>query len=145
MKYQISNTDVHALEARFAVRVANRLSLGLDGVPSDVSERLRFARDQAIARARETRLEAASGGTVTAVSARGAAMLSGFGFWGQRAASVLPLLVLVAGFMLIEQWSTREQVLVAADIDARLLADQLPPAAYSDPGFAEYLRTTPAP
>ena len=71
--------------------------------------------------------------------------LSGFGAWWPRAASVLPLLVLVAGFLMIEQWSVREQVLAAAEIDSRLLADDLPPAAYSDPGFAEYLRSAPPP
>ncbi len=143
MTYKITNTDAHALEARLAARMVNSLSLGLDSLPHDVSERLRFAREQAVARARETRLAAAGGGTVAAVSARGVAVLSGF--WWQRAASALPLLVLVAGFVMIEQWSTREQVLAAADIDARLLADHLPPAAYSDPGFAEYLRTAPSP
>jgi len=28
-------------------------------------------------------------------------------------------------------------------VDAVLLTDQLPPAAYSDPGFGEYLRSPP--
>jgi Protein of unknown function (DUF3619) len=36
-------------------------------------------------------------------------------------------------------------VLAAAEIDAQLLSDSLPPTAYSDPGFAEYLRSTPQP
>jgi hypothetical protein len=137
--------DVHALEARLAAQFAASLSAGVDTLPHDVSERLRFAREQALARARESRVAVAAGGTITSVSAHGVALLSGFAPWWRRAASVLPLLVLVAGFLMIEQWSVREQVLAAADIDSRLLADDLPPDAYSDPGFAEYLRTTPAP
>jgi hypothetical protein len=30
-----------------------------------------------------------------------------------------------------------------ADVDVELLTDELPPAAYTDPGFIEFLRTTP--
>ena len=58
---------------------------------------------------------------------------------------MLPLLVLVAGLVMIDNWAVREQVLAAAEIDAQLLADDLPPAAYSDPGFGEYLRNSPTP
>jgi len=61
--------------------------------------------------------------------------------WWQRALGVLPLVLLVSGLVLIQQWSAHEQMMAAADIDAVLLADDLPPAAYTDPGFGEYLRT----
>jgi hypothetical protein len=33
--------------------------------------------------------------------------------------------------------------LAAADLDGSLLADTLPPAAYADPGFAEFVRSAP--
>lgn len=145
MKYTISTFhDAHALEARLAARLASGLSARIETLPGDVSERLRFAREQAVSRARDARRVAAGGG-IASVSPFGVATLSGFGAWWPRAASVLPLVVLVAGFLMIEQWSVREQVLAAAEIDSRLLADDLPPAAYSDPGFAEYLRTAPTP
>jgi hypothetical protein len=58
---------------------------------------------------------------------------------------LLPLVVLVAGLFAIDNRTTREQVVAAAEIDSQLLADQLPPAAYSDPGFAEFLRSSPPP
>jgi hypothetical protein len=45
----------------------------------------------------------------------------------------------------IDNGVTREQVVAAAEIDTQLLSDQLPPAAYSDPGFAEFLRSSPPP
>jgi hypothetical protein len=35
--------------------------------------------------------------------------------------------------------------MAAAEIDAQLLSDTLPPAAYSDPGFAEFLKNNPTP
>ena len=149
MKYTSTFYDAHALEARLAARLASGLSARIEALPGDVSERLRFAREQAVSRARDVRRAAVTlGGNVATVSPSGAATLSGFGgfgAWWPRAASALPLLVLVAGFLMIEQWSVREQVLAAAEIDSRLLADDLPPAAYSDTGFAEYLRTAPTP
>ena len=55
------------------------------------------------------------------------------------------MLLLVGGLLSINHWVVREQVLTAADIDAQLLSDNLPPVAYSDPGFAEYLRSSPPP
>ena len=45
-----------------------------------------------------------------------------------------------AGYALIERHVQVEQIRVAADIDSALLADDLPPDAYTDPGFQEYLR-----
>jgi hypothetical protein len=137
--------DQHALEARLAARFAGALTARSEDLPHDVIERLRFAREQALARSREVRLATPAGATVTGVSGQGSATLGRMAPWWQRAASVLPLLVLVAGLFAIEHWSAREQVLAAADIDTQLLADDLPPAAYSDPGFAEYLRSAPAP
>ena len=82
---------------------------------------------------------------VAGVSHSGAATLGLFGPWGKRFASVLPLVVLVSGMLMIDRWNSQEQVLAAAEIDAQLLSDALPPAAYSDPGFAEFLKSNPTP
>ena len=136
-----------ALEARVAARLAGLLTTQAQALPPDVNERLRFAREQALSRARQSRLQTA-GGTAVVATGGGTAALTGFsrlsGGWPQ-AASVLPLLVLVSGLLMIDRWVTREQVLAAAEIDAQLLSDTLPPTAYSDPGFAEYLRSAPLP
>jgi hypothetical protein len=135
--------DTSAIELRLAARLAGALTVRAQTLPHDVSERLRFAREQALARAREQQRVAASPSTVVGVSSNGLAILGGFAPWWQRAASLLPLVVLVAGLVAIDQWSTHEQVLAAAEIDSELLADDLPPDAYSDPGFAEFLRSPP--
>lgn len=138
-------SDLHTVESRLAARLASALSAHTETVPVDVATRLRFAREQALQRAREVRLAAPAASAVVGISTSGAMLLAGFAPWWQRAASVLPLLALVLGLMAIDQWAAREQVLAAADIDAQLLSDDLPPAAYSDPGFAEYLRSAPNP
>jgi hypothetical protein len=62
-----------------------------------------------------------------------------------RLASALPLVVLVAGLVLIQEYHDREQIAAAAEIDSALLADELPPAAYGDPGFSEFLRDADGP
>ncbi len=134
-----------ALETRLGSRLAASLAARAESLPHDITERLRFGREKALARARELRTATPSGLVVVGVSAGGAATLGGWVPWWQRAASVLPLIVLVLGLIAIDRWAAREQVLVAADIDAQLLSDDLPPAAYSDPGFAEYLRSGPSP
>jgi len=143
MSDTVRSTDPHSLEARLALRLVAGLNAGAENLPDDVKERLRFAREQALARAREARRATATG--AVGVSASGTLLLGSFGPWLQRAASVLPLLLLLGGLVMIQQWSTRERVLAAAEIDAQLLGDALPPTAYSDPGFAEYLRSPPQP
>lgn len=131
--------DAEALELRFATRLAAGLTECAAGTPHDITERLRFAREKALARARESRRASVAAAVVG--SGHGAAVLGGPQVWWQRAASMLPLLVLAAGLLLISERVAEEQVLAAAEIDAVLLADDLPPEAYSDPGFAEFLKT----
>jgi hypothetical protein len=133
----------HAAQARLAARLAGALTQRVEDLPHDLAERLRFAREQALSRARAQRAAAPARSTVVGLGGDGAAVLGGSAPWWQRAASVLPLLLLVAGLVFIDHWSTREQVLAAADIDTQLLSDNLPPTAYSDPGFAEFLRSSP--
>ncbi len=131
----------HAVQARLGARLAGALSLQAEQLPHELTERLRFGREQALARAREARTRQV---LPVAVTAGGAAVLAHGASWWQRTASVLPLLVLLAGLIMIDRWMEHEQVLTAADIDAQLLADDLPPAAYTDPGFVEFLRSPPA-
>lgn len=135
---------LEALEARFGARLAASLNERTSKVPHDVSERLRVGREQAVARARQVRVaRAAAAPAVAGVTAQGAAMLGTPGRFWLGLASWMPLAVLIAGLVLIQQWTDREQVLAAAEIDAVLLADDLPPNAWTDPGFREYLKAPP--
>lgn len=132
--------DTQALEARFALRLTARLSEGSDALPHDLSERLRVARDQALERARAARRLSAAPAQVVTASSGGTAVLSGGSpSWWLRFASVLPFVALIGGLLLIQQLQVQEEIDTAAEIDADLLSDDLPPDAYSDPGFKEFL------
>ncbi len=125
---------------RFALRLAARLSEAADELPYDVSERLRAARERALGQRRmapervRTRLALSSGGEL--------ALGSGYGSWWDRLASVVPLLALVVGLVSINIIQNDNRASELAEIDAALLTDDLPPAAYADPGFAQFLKTS---
>ncbi len=143
MESTMSAGSREALEARFALRVGARLTQGTAALPHDVSERLRFAREQALSRARAVqRAQVASPVVVSVASGRGTlAAGGGSGGWWRRFAAVVPLCALVGGLLLIQQLHTDSQISAAAEMDTAVLSDDVPPAAYSDPGFLEFLKT----
>lgn len=132
-----------ALEARLALRLTARLTDGSKDVPADIAERLRHAREQAMARARATQSRSARAQVTTASGSNTLAWRgpgSGSSWW-TRAAALLPLAALLAGLLLIQDRHVQSQISAAAEIDVSLLADDVPPSAYSDPGFVEFLKT----
>ena len=138
----LSAGGLEALQARYALRVAARLTDASRELPHDITERLRSAREQALARAREVR-RTETAGAVEAVGGASGTVVLGRGHrsdWWFKLASVAPILALVAGFVVIDRLHTKSQIKAAAEIDAALLADDVPPAAYSDPGFVEFLK-----
>ena len=137
-----SAADRDAAQARFARRIVARLNSDTASLGADIGERLRFARERAIETARLARAPAAAAGRV-GVTAGGAAVLGGGSGWWFKLASAVPLIALVCGLVLIQQSQTRAQIAVAAEVDAALLSDDLPPTAYGDAGFVEFLKTPP--
>jgi hypothetical protein len=132
-----ASARLELLESRVGLRVAACMSEAAESLPAGVEERLRFAREQALERAKARRAAEAP----AVVGQRGGVAVLGGGpsRWFKLAA-VLPLVALVAGLLLIGEWHGRQQVEAAAEIDALLLSDDLPPGAYADPGFVEFLK-----
>lgn len=133
-----------ALEGQLALRLTAHLSRGAEALPHDITERLRFSRERAMASRRSVAAPAAAAqaAPVVVAAGRGAAgaALGGGPSWWLRLASTLPLVVLVAGLVFIQHHHDLQQIAVAAEIDSALLADTVPPEAYTDPGFSEFLR-----
>ena len=132
---------------RFGLRVAARLSAGASDMPRDLQERLRAAREQALARRKQpvavTRVR-----TAPAIlrNGRAAALSLGddvLGFWG-RLTSLALVCALVVGLVAVNVMQDDDRTMEVADLDATLLTDDLPPEAYSDPGFVQFLKTSAA-
>ena len=127
-----------ALLDRFGYKVVARLTEDSQALPHDISERLRIARQHAIS----LRKKVASLQTASHVSLSGnAAILSGDGLnlW-TRLGSLLPLLALVAGLIAINLMQNDHRASELAEVDVALLTDDLPPAAHTDAGFAQFLK-----
>lgn len=129
-----------ALEEEFGRQVAVRLTAGSVELPHATSERLRAARVQALAQRKlAPQLRTAP---VVVRSGRSAALGGG---WWTRIGSVVPLVALVAGLVAISVMQDDNRTDELAAVDSALLTDDLPPAAYTDPGFAQFVQTsTPA-
>ncbi|KQP14920.1 DUF3619 family protein [Pseudorhodoferax sp. Leaf267] len=122
-------------------RIATRLSAANAEIEHDILERLRVARQQAVAQRKIASTVVASG---VAMSSGGAAALHFHdaerpGLWS-RVAAALPLLALVAGLLAIYVTQNDNRADEVAEIDAALLTDDLPPAAYADQGFMQFLK-----
>ena len=145
-RQQFQPNQVKALESRLAASMAAALSERTVAFPHDIGERLRVAREQALRLAKESRRPSVVADVAQELSLGrdGSLALGGRRTRRRmRLASVAPLIILALGLLLVQHWSDREQVLAAAAIDAVLLSDDLPPTAYSDPGFREFLRSPP--
>ena len=123
---------------QFGRAVAMRLSAGAEDMPYEARERLRAARMRALALRKKpaTAPVAVGRGPAATLALRG----------DERSlfnliASVLPLVVLVAGLVLIHSIQADYRASELAEVDAALLTDDLPPAAYADPGFVQYLKS----
>ncbi len=127
----------HPTQDLFGRRVAARLSEGTQQLPHHITERLRAARVRSTAlRKREVPAP------VRAYALAGAGRLvdEGLGLWG-RLASALPGVVLAAGLVTISVVQDELRAHEIAEVDAALLTDDLPPAAYTDPGFVRFLQS----
>ncbi len=134
----------------YALRVAAHLTQASGELPYDVTERLRAARMQALARRKRPvalAMHAPAAAPVAVIGLGGAAVLGAGGggegsSWWRAAVSALPLVALVAGLAFINAAQDDTLALEMAEVDSALLADDLPPSAYADPGFVQYLRVS---
>lgn len=126
---------------RMGARLAQLLSQASGDLPHDLTERLRVARQQALAMRKPEplpRIQAlAQGNSLTLVGPPN----EGLGLWSALG-SALPLLAMLVALATV-QWFDKQQIVSElAEMDTALLVDDLPPAAYSDPGFIQFLRQT---
>jgi len=137
-------------EQDFARRVARHLDAGIEELPPSTLDRLRDAREAALAqvydRAAGLRLADAAAGV--SPTGRPAPAHPGW-FLNRRVLAPLAALLFIALALLYWQQQAQQVVPVQpsdfADVDAEVLTDDLPVVAYLDPGFEIWLyHHTPA-
>ena len=128
---------------RFGLKIAARLSSGNTELPHDISERLRIARQQAVTNRKRTQLVTSTKSATEVYGSGGSATMSfddeGLNLWN-RLGSFLPLIALVVGLISIAVIQNDLRATELAEVDSALLVDDLPPAAYADAGFAQFLK-----
>ena len=125
--------------------LARRLDRDGPDLSYDIGERLRAARMQALA-ARKPEWVAVSAPEIHLSAGRATLSRGGESapIW-TRWASFLPLIALILGLITIQSIQSESNILEIAEVDAALLVDELPPAAYTDPGFLQFLKSNPVP
>lgn len=133
----------------YARRLTSVLSSGLDDMPYDISERLRASRMQALAKRKQ---EITLQQSVPAYASVGQRLGNTLGVsgnqggdsdrnrWFSALISAVPILALAVGMVIINIAQDDNGIHEAAEVDAALLTDDLPPEAYFDPGFAQFLK-----
>ena len=130
-----------ALQDRFALKIAARLSDGCDELPHDISERLRIARAQAVAK-RKTPSDHSVALPLGATPAATLGTLEEHVSGWNRVGAALTVLTLVLGLVAIHSTQNDRIAQEMAKLDAALLTDDLPLAAYADPGFSQFLKAS---
>lgn len=133
-------THTDQLQNQFGLRVAARLDMANQDLPHDISERLRAARTRAVA----ARLRPQTQTSQASITQGGTVLLhfgdEGLNLWS-RLAALIPLIALVAGLSVISDFFDDLRANELAEVDSALLVDDLPPAAYADPGFLQFLKS----
>ena len=137
----MTRSDIQTMQTiqnQVGLRIAAHLDAAVADLPHDISERLRAARTRAVA-ARAVSVQTSS----QTVVQNGVAILhggdEGLNIWN-RIGSLLPLIALVAGLATIKNFVDDDRANQLAEVDAVILADDLPPSAYADPGFLQFLK-----
>ncbi len=134
-------TQIANSQDEFGLRIAAQLNSASLELPHDISERLRAARTRAVAARLKPQIQLQMSPAV--IQQNGTALLNfgdeGLNIWS-RLASLLPLIALVAGLALIQNFMDDDRTNELAEVDSALLIDDLPPAAYADPGFLQFLK-----
>ena len=122
-------------ELQFANKIRQALNQGAR-LDVHIAERLRAAREQALARRKPEREPALAWARSTAIG-----VIGGFGgFGGFSLRLLLPTALLVAGLIAIYSWQQDQRAADIEELDAQLLTDDLPIDAYLDRGFETWLK-----
>ncbi|MCD2518756.1 DUF3619 family protein [Massilia sp. G4R7] len=126
------NTD----DINLAYKIRHALNENLEALPASTTDRLAAARAAALARKKP---DAAPAKAVRRPLFDVNALFTGPAL--ARLGVAIPMLALVIGMGGVYQYEQQQRVAALADIDAAVLADELPLTAYLDHGFNAYVES----
>jgi hypothetical protein len=132
-----------AQQDRYGLKLAARLEEGSFSLEHNTAERLRAAREQALARRKRPLAAQQQAQAHASVTNRDGSLSLGGGDgmgWFGRLATAFALVALVVGLVTIDYVQDESRTQEVASVDADLLTDDVPPAAYADPGFLQFLK-----
>ncbi|MCG5259999.1 DUF3619 family protein [Cupriavidus gilardii] len=129
-------------QRRLARQITAMLDASANQVPDDIAARLAAARRVALSRRRVEAPQTSPRLVAAGPSLHGDARrtLRPLGDWVRRLGLVWTLVALAGGLAGIYQWQQQQRIEELADVDAAMLLDELPPAAYADEGFHVFLK-----
>ncbi|MFT4103204.1 MAG: DUF3619 family protein [Burkholderiaceae bacterium] len=144
-------------EVQFGARLAQVLDTSADRLPSRITSRLASAREAALARAPRSAVAAAHPSLAGPAAPR-ALTRSRFGAlaggpsshgdsprpWWRWLGIVMPLLIVLAGWVSISYWDDFAKAEELADVETGVLTDDLPLETLAERGFGVFLTTTDA-
>lgn len=139
MKKQESTIDMNHVD-RLGQTYARHLNEHATDLPHDISERLRVARMQALSQRKREPVRVLAPELASASGPDLSSLGEGLNLWN-RLASVLPLIALLLGLAIIHVFQNETRTDELASLDTELLIDDLPPVAYTDPGFLVFLKS----
>jgi hypothetical protein len=120
-------------EERYAYRVRQALNYGLKEIPPATSRRLEAARHLALAKQKQSVRELVLAGTASLTSSTSKTYIP---YLKQG----LAILALLLGMWISFYWHSVQYVTELEEVDSALLADDLPPEAFLDNDFFEWLK-----
>ena len=130
---------MNAKDLYFAYQVKHALDQNLDNLPASTKERLASARKIAMSRKKPEPLYMRVGRMAIAGHGQINDYFHSPLSWLGRVGVITPLLVGALVFVGLYQYEKEQRISELAEIDAAVLADDLPVAAYVDQGFNAYL------
>lgn len=118
-------------ERYFASQVRQHLDRGLQTIGTDQLDRLRRARERALAVQRQE---------VAAPSLAGIGHALRVHLDGRRPRQFFVALALLLAAMIYAQWHAETLIADLSDVDSALLADEMPVEAFTDQGFESWLK-----
>lgn len=120
-------------EERFGYRVRQVLNHGLNNIPPTAERRLEAARHLALSRQKVA-------ATQWQLATQGASLSPRFGHHIPYFKQILAVCALLLGMWISFYWHSSTYVAELEDVDSAVLSDDIPPEAFMDNDFFEWLK-----